>query len=429
MKTKYEKYLKYYFYIVFLFSLGNYFVVGISIRIMDFFGGDLSKIIELPIFLLGLILISIKSNLKYKNVIFHFGFLVLIYIILSAIAVLSFNFVFAFRLFFWTTLGLFLAFELKLKIFEYITKLTFWFAVISTILFVFAYFLPSINTFITSVGISTDNENYSILFYNIKTRVLDRNSGFAYEPGPFGLICALAMVIDLTKNSYKFNKKYIVYILAIYTSQSSTAGVFLLISIIFFYYNSFKGYRIIIMPIVLIIAYFFYQSQEFLEEKISNDWEESQNTEEIIKNGKNNEQVNGTYRFAILFLTWPDVKSRPLFGFNHNPSLNYRSTNNIYIRGTGPLGFVAIYGTILTILLIVQMKRSIKMLNVVFKNNFGTLIGIWWFFILFSFTTIVQSLFFTSILFIYLPLKFSGQINVINPNSKFKELITSKTLK
>jgi hypothetical protein len=384
---------------------------------MDLFGGDLSKIRELPIFLLGLMLISIKSNPKYKNFIFHFGIVVLIYILLSALAVLSFNVVFAFRLIFWTILGLFLAFELKFKMFEYITKLTFWFAFISLILFVFAYFLPPINTFITSVGLSTDNENYSILFYNIKTRVLDRNSGFTYEPGPFGLICAFAMIIDLTKNNYKFDKKFIVYILAIFTSQSSTAGVFLLIAIFFYFYNSFKAYRIMIMPIIILLSYFFYQSQDFLEEKISTDWEKSQNIEEIIENGKNYEQVNGTYRFGILFLTWPDVKSRPLFGFSHNPSLDYRSTNGINIRGTGPLGFVAIYGSILTILLIVQMKRSIKMLNVVFKNNFGTLIGIWWFFMLFSFASIVQSLFFTSILFIYLPLKFSGQLNEIKTST------------
>ena len=76
------------------------------------------------------------------------------------------------------------------------------------------------------IGSNTNIYSNSILFTFQKNNHINRNSGFAWEPGAFGGFLIISLFIYLIKNSFKIRKKFwVLLIAAITTSMSSVTGI------------------------------------------------------------------------------------------------------------------------------------------------------------------------------------------------------------
>ena len=90
----------------------------------------------------------------------------------------------------------------------------------------------------------------------------ERNSGFMWEPGAFAFMLILAIFFRLSYNNYKFDKRIIVYIVAILTTFS-TMGYIVTFLLIMFFLSRKKSLLIYVYVIPLFISLAVYSINEF----------------------------------------------------------------------------------------------------------------------------------------------------------------------
>jgi hypothetical protein len=82
----------------------------------------------------------------------------------------------------------------------------------------------------------TGNPGYSnfLVFTFDATNHPLRNCGFSWEPGAYGCLLDIGLLVYLLVNGFKFNRDIVIYAIAIATTQSTTAYVGLLIIILLY---------------------------------------------------------------------------------------------------------------------------------------------------------------------------------------------------
>lgn len=118
-------------------------------------------------------------------------------------------------------------------------------------------------------------EGNSFIVYAIADSfgVLRRNLGFAWEPGRFGSILSIGLLINLFLNNFnlKNNKHFFIILGALLSSQSTTAYMAMIAVIVMYLYNKKVKYIILLLPIAIILI-FYMLSLEFMGDKIKSLW-------------------------------------------------------------------------------------------------------------------------------------------------------------
>ena len=260
--------------------------------------------------------------------------------------------------------------------------------------------------------IGRESNYVNAIIYTINNSRFDeqfRNCGFAFEPGYFAILVALALYSNLIINDFKINFKALIFIITLITTFS-TIGMIALLLILIHYGLSKKGKAIIIIfPAIVTIAITIFNSP-LVSEKTIRLWE-ARNIDYKKIAMENKEKTISLGRFAGIFYHYNEVYTRsPILGFfgvkDSEKISNLTSANGI--------GYLMYYfgflGLILYVIgLYITTKRLIKIEQ---DRPFHIILFIILLLSLFAFPMINSVLFW-----------FIGTYGVVNINKKNQKFI------
>lgn len=205
------------------------------------------------------------------------------------------------------------------------------------------------------------NSNYwsAIIYVNsLNEGLLFRNYGFMWEPGAFAMIIIWALVFNGLSNGIKFDLRFIIYSIALFTTFS-TAGYFA-----YFFILSAKYVRtvsiknIFLFTITIIIFVYFIYQLDFMAGKVTiyqENFSANLQGEDINSNAL---KVN---RFQIFIY---DIKDTLKYPFGHG--FNY-DTEIIGVNGLSTL--LKMWGIPIFIYLMVLLRRYFNLYNAAQNNT------------------------------------------------------------
>jgi hypothetical protein len=246
--------------------------------------------------------------------------------------------------------------------------------IVSFILFIPSFIFPEYNTLLFSLSKYFEQESWSnfysynsnILIYTLPSdsfiegiTVLKRNSGPFWEPGGFASYLILALLISVTTGNKIFNKKNVIFLIAIISTYSTPALIalsFLLLGYgIYIVRNKFVH---IFWPLIIIlVSYQAFSKLNFASERILRSityYEER----ESAKYEKRDRMVSaivdiGTFANYPIFGTGREAKGR--FGSNTFGEMQHR--NN------GLTDFLVKYGIVFFIYYFYMTRRTLIYLS------------------------------------------------------------------
>ncbi|MDP4267290.1 MAG: O-antigen ligase family protein [Bacteroidota bacterium] len=234
-----------------------------------------------------------------------------------------------------------------------------------------------------------DNQNFIIFTWEEYNQYgFLRNSGNYTEPGSFQEFLNVALMLNIVLSGKLINKKNIIFIVAIITTQSTGAYVTLFCIIVTYIIIKSKFIiTAISVPLILLLSLTVYEKAPFLKEKIESQY----NTQ----SKKSPRKYKG--RFMSAFLDLKDFQKNPIFGrglIKQTRFENYRENDVEFLRYNGTTDFLVKVGGIGFIIYFYLMYKSLRRLCLL--NNFN---------MFFAFAIIVfllingfgQSIFFTHI--------------------------------
>jgi hypothetical protein len=219
---------------------------------------------------------------------------------------------------------------------------------------------------------------YNIGVYNVNhmtTWGLPRNSGFCWEPGPFGSFIVVAMFFNLLRTKFIVinNKYFYVFFLGLLTTQSTTAFIAFFFLLIWLMFNNrvVKNTLIIILPFFAIILFILFTNVSFLQNKILEDFNQTNEIEELIDISHRKRTTFAPGRFASFKITFVDFLNRPFFGYGANFELRWTNQFGADIRPVSGIGnLLAQYGIFGLVLFSIGLfKSSIYFNQEYFKNS------------------------------------------------------------
>lgn len=202
-------------------------------------------------------------------------------------------------------------------------------------------------------------------FYTINTTDHFRNCGFMFEPGAFGSILAVAVGLNLIHNNFNLkNKRLIVLIVAIVSTQSTTAFLALVCVILFYLVNKGSKKGIILIPVGLAIIFLLFQLP-FMSKKIT-DLATNPNKQlnKAVALSNDTQRAQSLGRFAGLLLNFEDFKKAPIFGIGGHDEMTEKLRQNWEVNSVNGLGsYLVTFGLAGILLLIYNLDRSFKNLT------------------------------------------------------------------
>jgi len=190
--------------------------------------------------------------------------------------------------------------------------------------------------------------------------LIPRNCGFAWEPGGFAVLLAIAIFFNLfffkeTKNS---KTRFWILLAALGSSQSTTGYAILLVILLFYFYNRQKKLVVALWPLLLValLAVF---SLPFMSEKILNIMDETENVNTMVEWSIGKEEAINPQRFASFVIAFRDFLDNPVLGLGgvNEARWTYKIGANVStITGIGNL--LAQYGIVGFLFFIVSSFRS-----------------------------------------------------------------------
>jgi hypothetical protein len=156
--------------------------------------------------------------------------------------------------------------------------------------------------------------NYSELNPVIFSR---RNSGFAFEPGQFSIFISVGLLFNLILKSYNFDRKQLIYLLALLTTESTTGLLMLiLIALIVVFSRKYQSLnRVLIIPIVILSIIFIARSP-LVYDKISSNFSSGRTLKQYEQFSKDSKYQMSLGRFVSVYYSIERVFERsPFFGY------------------------------------------------------------------------------------------------------------------
>ncbi len=219
-------------------------------------------------------------------------------------------------------------------------------AIISIPFFLIQLIQPSVFNSIPinfAADIRAVSGHWNGFIFNFSTFHMERNSGFAGEPGTFGYYLGLAMIFNLILNEGRFNRNFAILAFVGLTTFSTTFYLSLVLFGLYFLSSATWTTRIIYLVFCLMFSSAAYQLP-FIGKKITTYVEDTQSMaeSEVVRSRRVN-------RMATFFNHLSDVAKFPI-GYGINEA---QRTKNIYgevIHGTNGFSRIAlrfgIYGLI-----------------------------------------------------------------------------------
>ena len=255
--------------------------------------------------------------------------------------------------------------------FNYFEDVVYKLSIISLPLFIIQYFMPlemyKWNSFlepVVSAPIFMDMKasSNSILF-TVNASAFNRNAGFMWEPGGFGAILSLAMAFNLILNQFNIlNRRFILLFICLITTYSTTAYINMLFIGLFFLVNSNKKYHFLLIPALISLSFLVYnlnngynkvdEAFTLRNEHIQYDYLYAKNLD-FISIG----------RFGSFIVDFNDVQKKPFLGYGLQFTERTQSQFISIVRANGLSDYMATFGFIGILFLIINLKKTINSLK------------------------------------------------------------------
>ncbi|MEM4260503.1 MAG: hypothetical protein QXG00_04660 [Candidatus Woesearchaeota archaeon] len=302
-----------------------------------------------------IIYLFINSRLKFDNLFFW------IITLLNFVAIAQF---FAFGAFTTSSyIGVFLTFLMPYFIiriigyeyWRYYINIVYFFSIISLILWSLQNISDSFTALLINISSSLHldpENNESLIIYNLEhkrpTDILGlmKNAGFTAEGGVFSCLLILALFFNTIYSKNIFNKKNIVFIISLLSTNSTAGyaalGIYLTGTSFLF---SQKRYKLILFPITAVLFYLAIIQLPFMLEKVNKYYEDELYVYEI------NPNPSRLGRFLSARIDLDIIKENPLWGRGIHKESRYLTPlekeigySNSYL---GIIGFASRYGIII----------------------------------------------------------------------------------
>lgn len=171
---------------------------------------------------------------------------------------------------------------------KYIINQIYFFSIISLIVtgVIFAnpgvadYIFANVTPLFDQITIFQPNRQHFIIYtMELGWKVdIPRNSGPFWEPGGFSVFLFVALTFNIIRDKKFFNKKNTIFLIALLTTQSTTAYLAFFIFICIYILVSYRSiYSFILMPLLIFIFLNLYTRLDFMEEKVNKMYTDSQN--------------------------------------------------------------------------------------------------------------------------------------------------------
>jgi len=199
-----------------------------------------------------------------------------------------------------------------------------------------------------------------------------RNLGFAWEPGRFGAIVSVALFFNVIINRFRIknNKNFWILVLAIVSSQSTTAYAALVFIFCFYMYNKRRKYiiKLLLFFLLLLIAFF---SLDFMWNKIINLWITEEHLEKAFQEYlyyESNDAITVPQRFDGLYFELLNIINDPLIGNASNPVVYLKNLFGItFSLSNGCLRIFANMGILIGIVYYIMAYKSSAYLAHIFR--------------------------------------------------------------
>jgi hypothetical protein len=352
--------------------------------------------ISILFFLLYLILaVSISKNFLIVTSIYLAYVFIQIYLLRSV----SMRFIFAqftFILFAFAVLRL-----VKDSMFKTLERLIFILTVISLLFYPFYVVFPNhlfdlINSIqaLLHIPVTQDHKDFlaTILIYSLRHFPgggIPRNLGFCFEPGLFAVMILIGMICNALVNGTKINTRFFVYLIALFTTQSTTGMLGLIIIILYYYYNNHKRIswpvRIFIISVSLFSIFAIFKLPFVYNKTLGalyNVKAGATDRANLVSDKKIDkldlDRLESTY-YAVVYI----IPDKPLFGVAWSREEAYASGLTL---ANGMVSFTVYFGLILLCMNLVLLYYSIKFINKkLFLKSHGVLIFIIFLIAMFSY--------------------------------------------
>jgi len=215
----------------------------------------------------------------------------------------------------------------------------------------------------------------NVLLYTINTKgegflFLKRNSGPFWEPGAFSGFLIIALLFNIIRKKYLWNKGNVVLILGL-ISTFSTTGLIALFYVIISYYLIHQNIkrRIVLVPVLIVGVIYLFVSVDFIGDKI------------VRKLSFTDQTYNTRFKSAQTDLI--DFAASPIVGLGRSEKTRFdeeQNTRKIH-RNNGVTNLLAMYGLVTFILYFLLMWKGWRdySLQSGFNSTFAifALGGIW----------------------------------------------------
>ena len=338
--------------------------------------------LSFPLILLITSILTIVIIFKHKVNFFNQSFitLILFFLVWVFYQIISQNLI---------QLGLFLIFlkiilsyvvvkVFKIKLIEYYIKLMYFFSITSIIFWLIYIVNPSLVTnFVESTALyesNTGSITSSNLIYSISNEVradkliydIFRNSGISWEPGRFSIMITIAVALNFMTNGNKFDKRVLVFILAIITTFSTT-GYLTLFVIIFIHLINNKSVILKVSSIVFFsLGVFIFINLNFLSTKILSQNIEQEMEDLIYKTEySSSDELIIPQRLTSFYFEYLNMVESPFFGYGLIKNSFIHKNLSEKIHTASGLIIFSKYGIFISILIIYFIYKS----SILFSRN------------------------------------------------------------
>lgn len=261
------------------------------------------------------------------------------------------------------------------------------------------------------------DELKSILLWGIDYGADNRNSGFVWEPKAFANFLLIGVFFNLIVNKFKVNKRLVVYIIALLTTLSSTGFIimFFVIPLFILWNTNTQRFFIYLIPSIIFAPFIF--GLDFVSEKAIFEWNSRYDYVNLLHDNRNFEK-RSLGRLPSMMVDYQDFLKQPIVGFGMQKDERTQSRYTKLVRVNGLTDWLASFGVIGMILLIVGYSKGWGNILTLYRLRGRIFIVVALLMIFFA-TTVTNHTFWICLLFTFLidPKKESFLLNGSNSES------------
>ncbi len=205
-------------------------------------------------------------------------------------------------------------------------------------------------------GLNIHQDYYHIFIFtmNIGEGVLPRNPGAFWEPGGFGVFLNLALVLHLIQSKQITNKRSLLFIITVLTTQST--GSYIVLALIFMFYFYFIRRSIaslIVTPLLAATMIYAYETLPFMKVKFE---------KRSSKVDLDDTRFQARTRLVAAMEDWKTFKESPLIGEGRFVKIEEveKVGKQLARRSNGTSQYFAVFGLLGVIAYFGAMTRSMK---------------------------------------------------------------------